>query len=1310
MMKFGISVVLLSVAAIAFSRSCYGLVVVTGYKVVEDGSSESYLVQAGGTLQLTPSAVPYQGKVTLNNGYLLPAYDLIAESGQTVVMSGDLELNGPGQIGLSPYVTNPFDLTGDVSGVRSLVFGGGGPQRYFGDITVGGDLILGDRGQVEFFGLVAPAGDIVLSKGNQDGPASGGAIWQSPTKEFAGDLILRDRFITVVTDLQIDDLIIDPRRSNSRVARLDAGIVISPGATAEVRGNLAFRGGSISGHLVGVGDLYKETFSNSSLASLGDDYDGNVYVQEGLLRVADSGGLGSTVGATRVVGKDRALVVINQGVVVSDDVFLNDARGFNYGGALSGPGTLAGNLYLGVDGAYVGGENTDNSFFPGSYDGGLTIAGMIDGGRFSKVGTTDVSIVSGGHTYTGATEILNGALVLKDGGRLASTSEIVMREIFGRGTLRFDDRGVSSTDRVDDAIPIRVLGDNILQLLGNASQNSQETIGHVAIETGKLFIDVQPGGSANTATLRINGMNRQLGATAHLVFSNTRAHTELSGVQLDDGLVPWAVVGSRMDLPNDFVTIGPEGVTEYRKLHNYMNDINAATSHDNVQLTADTILTADRTINALALDYQGDSSIDLDLKGHTLNVDSGGILSTKAVLGITNGRLTSGSGELILHSFYSPQIAAAMTNGPNGPVAVTISGQSDVHLSGVNDYTGGTFLSGWSRTYIDGEQSLPDGGDVTISSATLYLRDAPSGAWHLGTLQVLGGLVDRANAQSTGAIRADEYRLEFGSFRVPIEGVGTVTKTGEGVFALESPNPNFMGQIIVEKGTLDVRRVGALGAGPMDESHATIIKSGGVLGLNDSLSNEMVILDGGDVTVAAGDKTWSGPLVVTASSRIMQQKSNYQISGPILGSADLQLIGTLGDFGQKLTINASLADYDGNLRVSGGNVLLAVSNPSYQGNITVDATNLYTTGLSALGTGVTTVTAAGRLTPNSNLTANLVLQGGTLGIGTSGITIGGQLRVEDEAVVDTSGPDGVDLSAAPRHALVQALTTFADGSKLKKFGRGNLTLANEMHLEGDVTIVGFDGVLQMTGKIFADRPSTRLNLFGSAVQLKSSVQVSGGATFQVTVDGAPTTLVLNAIGNVLSGGGTVDSDVVLGDRAVVAPGNSAGRLTIIGDLQFGRNDKYQWELTDIGGSSGDVAGWDLLQVQDSVIFGPAGQPLVIELAPSAALLDLDNYLHRTGEQSIEWKIVASNLLVDYSPTQVTIDTHLAFPVGGPEGEFSVRTNGGDLYLAYAVPEPAAIVTTVQILILCAVGLLNWKSTDRSRRSGLARHCAARNES
>ena len=159
----------------------------------------------------------------------------------------------------------------------------------------------------------------------------------------------------------------------------------------------------------------------------------------------------------------------------------------------------------------------------------------------------------------------------------------------------------------------------------------------------------------------------------------------------------------------------------------------------------------------------------MDLNGHQLTVRSGGIYSSG---NIVNGALTAGDGqpvELMIHR-TSRIDANIVDNGSNGSVALVAADEYGLTLSGVNTYSGATWVVGDISSYYDDRaqltienlEAIPDNDRVHLDFGEYDVRLTVPGVVKLAELHVRNGSsVNGANA----TFDSEVYYLEDGSVR-----------------------------------------------------------------------------------------------------------------------------------------------------------------------------------------------------------------------------------------------------------------------------------------------------------------------------------------------------------------------------------------------------------------------------------------------------------------------------------------------------------------------------------------------------------------
>lgn len=1235
-----------------------------GLVFVYEGSAEPFVIERNGSVFLHASAEPHTGKITLEGGRV-SSYP--QRPSHTARIESEIAVRGLGLLGGNTSTAIVTDVRGPVTGDGLLVIdfdSGSLPQdiRLNGPVSLRGNILSRFHSNVTAAGEFNPAGDLVLQ-------FNGGFRFEGERIGFQNAIDTRGGFAVVATDLHTSHLRLAIDHAGRTIYERTGGVVIEPGATLTAE-RVDFLGGSIKGRLAGVDTLVKTSAYNGSLERL-EGFGGAIEVRRGVVEIRDAAGLGTTAGATSVTGARDAALVIPRGVRLEETVHLNNVSGVDFQGGVIGQGELAGDLYLGDAGSYVGGLESGASASDGRGHI-LTLSGRIHGGALRKTGASDLLIAGAGHTYFGPTEVLDGTLSLRLDGRLESTERIV---IDGGRTGRSDSNttrlainsyaDLTNVDRIADDIPID-LHNADLEYYGNAVRHdAQESLGEVTLQGGVNRI------LADEGVLRLGALVREANSVAQFALQNG-GRIDIVDAELSNGLLGgWATVATRIgERPVGFATIRDGSIAEAPSIQ---RTISGSTAEQNIRVAAGETLDADATVNSIV----GDAFEPWDLGGHRLTIASGGLIARNS---IRNGELTAGRGngpgELFLHSPFADIEAAIVDNG--GPLTVHASGEfrgdltRSIHLEGQNTYTGGTIISGGVDAHILRREAVPVGDELTLNGAFYHLDFEGAGeplAYDRITLRG-GAIIDGTN--ETAAIDARQYDLFAGTIGKPIVGDGVITKRGEGRVELTANSPGFTGPIAVEQGVL---AIGSQEIGSVVPTEATAIHvmPEGVFEAGIIPDERLVILEGGEIALFKSSSTqqYKAPIEVRGGGRVrFLGASSVSVAGRIFGQGDLTIVGG-GDAFTTDGIGSPLDELDGDLIVDGGDVSLGADNSAFTGRVIVRSGHL-NSGFHGLGPAGAIVESGGRLSSPSRgegVDGPIQLAGGVLRYANT--IFNGLIDVTDNSLVER-GADPV-LSTTPGFLTLVGGLRVADNVTLKKYGPGELSVPGPISVGPGARLIDWEGNIRLQGEITARGPNSSLDLVGNDYVVESSVNIPAGASFTLLRDGAAIPLPV-VPGAQLAGAGTVNGDVQV-DGGSVAPGASAGTLRIAGDLTIGPGSVYQWELADHAGEPGGPAGWDLLEVDGKLTLGgtPAApwtlalaawsSPAPGEIAPAALL----------GSQSHEWLMASAPNIVGFDPAAVIIDDS-ALVAARPElaaGFFHVTVDGGNLRLNYAVPEPSS---------------------------------------
>jgi autotransporter-associated beta strand protein len=290
----------------------------------------------------------------------------------------------------------------------------------------------------------------------------------------------------------------------------------------------------------------------------------------------------------------------------------------------------------------------------------VTVNGIISGiaGNGLTIGGSGAYTFTGANTYFGSTTVFTGTLNLSGAnGSIQNTSAIAL----GAGTvLNLNSTGANhaSQNRIGDATGIASSG-GFINLLGNSSAATTETVGTLTTASGATYVTVTPG-AGQTATLTfgtagtVPSFNHSMGGT--VTFSNTGT-VMAPNVTLVNPVNPiiggWATIGtvnSPVSNTLDWATVN--GANQVVPLATYQILTTAAAATDNAKanFSAGQVTFANAgsaTINSLyvtgnsgpgtstndasQIDFiSADPTVQANRSTFRITVTSGGILCTDA--------------------------------------------------------------------------------------------------------------------------------------------------------------------------------------------------------------------------------------------------------------------------------------------------------------------------------------------------------------------------------------------------------------------------------------------------------------------------------------------------------------------------------------------------------------------------------------------------------------------------------------------------------------------------------------------------------
>ncbi len=388
--------------------------------------------------------------------------------------------------------------------------------------------------------------------------------------------------------------------------------------------------------------------------------------------------------------------------------------------------------------------------------------------------------------------------------------------------------------------------------------------------------------------------------------------------------------------------------------------------------------TANSNWGGSKLTKQGDGTLILSNTGNDYGDTEivGGILAAKDAASLGTGDVTIAENATLALS------QGTLDNNVTGEGQIVKSGSDELIVTGDNNYSGGT----------------------TISGGTLAAKDAAS----LGS-----GDVDIAeNAK---------LELSQGTLDNNVTGGGQIVKSGSDELIVTGAN-DYSGGTTITGGTLTADHADSLGSGDIDNSGVLQVGEGE---LKNTLfgSGSLVKTGTGELTLS-GDNSYSGATTITDGTLIADHADSLG-TGAVANSGVLQ-VGE-GELENTLSGSGSLVKTGtGELTLSGDN--------SYSGTTTITDGTLIAASVNALGSG--DIDNSGTLMLDANGAfelANITTHSGATTALAAGSTLdAGQLTQEDGSTLS------IDLGAATDDAVITADSVTLGGT-LNVTGIGSVT-------------------------------------------------------------------------------------------------------------------------------------------------------------------------------------------------------------------------------------------------------------------------------
>ncbi|EBV6069502.1 fibronectin-binding autotransporter adhesin ShdA [Salmonella enterica subsp. enterica serovar Hadar] len=703
-------------------------------------------------------------------------------------------------------------------------------------------------------------------------------------------------------------------------------------------------------------------------------------------------------------------------------------------------------------------------------------------------------------TFTAPTAIKLGSKAAIQAENMTLTGNIVQTDtsssslsLSQKSTLTGRVDALSSTLSLDETSQWNMTDPSTV---GNLTNNGGITLGNASGSTGTLLTvdntltlqdDSQINATLDTANSSpiIKAANVTLGGTLNLsstatfvapetdehfgsitlIDSQTAITTDFDSVTLDadtSAMPDYLTINAGVDANDNTNYELSTGLSWYAGANS------ARAAHGTFTVDADSTFTVTSELdetsatsnwNGSKLTKQGDGTLILSNTGNDYGdtVIDGGILAAKDAASLGTGDVTIAENATLALS------QGTLDNNVTGEGQIVKSGSDELIVTGDNNYSGGTTITGGILAAKDaaslgsGDVDIAENAKLELSQGTLDNnvtgegQIVKSGSDELivtgandysGGTTISGGMLiaDHADSLGTGAVaNSGVLQVGEGELENTLSGTGSLVKTGTGELTLNGDN-DYSGGTTIDDGVLIADNADSLGSGDIDNSGVLQVGEGE---LKNTLSGtgSLVKIGTGELTLN-GDNDYSGGTTISDGTLIANhadslgtgaidnsgvlQVGEGELKNTLSGTGSLVKIGT-----GELTLNGD-NDYSGGTTISDGTLI--ADHADSLGTGAIDNSGVLKVGEGELkntlsGSGSLVKTGTGELTlsgDNNTYFGDTTIAGGTL--------IAANVNALGSGNIDNSGTLMLDANGAFKLANITthsgATTALAAGSTL----------------------------------------------------------------------------------------------------------------------------------------------------------------------------------------------------------------------------------------------------------------------------------------